>query len=115
MLSLWKGSLPPLDAWRGCVMATEIQAGIILDVLTERERQKHLFPGASVSDDIGDLTRLMVLTEESGEVAKAVRLTLYPRATPPNLREELVQVAAVCVGWLEWLDAAAQAKSGGGE
>lgn len=75
------------------------------DINAERLRQQGLFPGASVSDDIGDLTRLMVLTEEAGEVAKAVRSTLYPRREPPNLREELIQVAAISVGWVEWIDA----------
>ena len=40
--------------------------------------------------------KVMVLTEECGEVARAVL-----DRDDDNLREELVQVAAVAVAWLE--------------
>jgi hypothetical protein len=51
--------------------------------------------------------RLAVLAEEFGEVAKEV-CNLMAGADPrvkALLREELVQVAAVCVAWIEGLDA----------
>ena len=47
---------------------------------------------------VDDSTKVMVLTEECGEVARAV-LELDADAT----RRELVQVAAVAVAWLEAL------------
>lgn len=47
---------------------------------------------------ITDTTKMAVLSEEVGEVARAVL-----DRTPDRLRVELVQVAAVAVAWLESL------------
>lgn len=81
---------------------TNLRKHIYSLISDERKRQEDKFPGETVAHPHqSQLMRLMVLTEESGEVAKAVRHELYPRDVPPNLREELVQVAAVCVAWLE--------------
>lgn len=57
----------------------------------ERTRQDRIHP-----EWHGDNHGLVVLAEEFGEVAKA----LYEGDTQ-NLKEELVQVCAVCVRWLE--------------
>jgi NTP pyrophosphatase (non-canonical NTP hydrolase) len=64
-------------------------------ILAERERQdakwgsqRHLAP----------LVWLAVLTEEIGEVAKAIL-----EHEPSGVRDELVQVAAVAVAWLSAL------------
>jgi NTP pyrophosphatase (non-canonical NTP hydrolase) len=48
--------------------------------------------------DRPDTTKLTVLAEEFGEVARAIL-----ENNPGNLKEELVQVAAVSVAWLESL------------
>lgn len=68
----------------------------------------------------GDATRFLVLGEEVGEVANAVLEAGYASPTPTSvayqvtesganrdahLREELVQVAAVAVAWVEAIDA----------
>ena len=54
--------------------------------------------GDCSSPAVEDSTKVMVLTEECGEVARAV-LDLDVDAT----RTELIQVAAVAVAWLEAL------------
>lgn len=87
---------------RDRLRAASPRAAIYALIDAERERQEVLFPGETVAaPHQTDLMRLMVLTEEAGEVAKAVRHKLYPRKVPQNVEEELVQVAAVCVAWLE--------------
>ena len=50
--------------------------------------------------DLPTPVKVMVLTEETGEVARAVL-----EGDPQALRAELVQVAAVAVAWLESLPA----------
>ncbi len=52
--------------------------------------------GDCSSSDVADIVKAAVLTEESGEVARAV-------LDGNGLRTELVQVAAVAVAWLESL------------
>ena len=46
--------------------------------------------------ELDDKTWLAVLVEEVGEVARAIL-----ERDPDNLHEELVQIAAVAVAWLE--------------
>ena len=81
----------------------KIREAIYSAISTERKRQEDKFPGRTVAhpDHLTDPERLFVLVEEVGEVARAIRNKLYPRREPQNLREELVQVAAVAVAWLE--------------
>ena len=71
----------------------------------ERDRQANKWSGPHAwgrgdcsSPAVRDSTKSMVLTEECGEVARAV-LDLDVDAT----RAELIQVAAVAVAWLEAL------------
>ena len=52
--------------------------------------------GDCSSPDVADIVKAAVLSEETGEVARAV-------LDGKNLRTELVQVAAVAVAWLESL------------
>lgn len=66
----------------------------------ERERQELKFPGRTIAD-VAPLTKLRILVEEVGEVAEA--LDLEDANTERELRDELVQVAACAVGWLESL------------
>lgn len=72
-------------------------------ILDERQRQHDEFGGLhswGVGDcssrGVTDQVKAMVLTEECGEVARAVL-----DRQPANLRTELIQVAAVAVAWLE--------------
>lgn len=65
---------------------------------SERERQDQKWGKRNEHDGDADLVLNAVLTEEVGEVAQAVL-----RVDVDNLREELVQVAAVAVRWLEIL------------
>lgn len=72
----------------------------LLSVAWERERQDQIWsrqPGKWM-DFAG--TKLLVLAEEVGEVAEA----LLERQHISHLRTELVQVAAVCVAWIETID-----------
>ncbi len=80
-----------------------IQAGIVEDVTSERYRQEDLKAGGKFPWTLADAApssaeKLAVLAEEFGEVAKAVC-----EGDRENLREELVQVAACCVAWLDSL------------
>jgi len=108
---------------------------VLADVLVERERQESIglrkraigIDWRSCADPAmagGDGTRYMVLGEEVGEVANAVLEAGYtasaiagPATTTAyqvvesgatgdeHLRDELVQVAAVAVAWVEAIDA----------
>lgn len=74
-------------------------------VTAERERQEQKWNrehswgfGSCASTAVHDAVKVMVLTEECGEVARAVL-----DMDDADLRTELVQVAAVAVAWLESL------------
>jgi hypothetical protein len=54
--------------------------------------------GDCSSGDVDIVVKMAVLTEECGEVARAVL-----DAKPDDLRTELIQVAAVAAAWLEGL------------
>lgn len=73
------------------------------DILRERVRQENIHGGsltrAVIDDDYG--FALAVLTEEVGEVAQAL---IAPAPVDGNLRDELIQVAAVAVAWVQALD-----------
>ena len=79
----------------------------------ERERQDALFVEGKIpfncASRIADAKRkLRVLVEEVGEVAQEIdNLEQHPdyKALKANLKTELTQVAAVCVAWLESLEA----------
>jgi len=93
-----------------------LATGRVLDAVTvERARQEHIgkakrllgIDWRSCADpDMGggDFTRLAVLAEEFGEVANAVLETSYGADGDEHLREELIQVAAVAVAWVEAID-----------
>lgn len=87
---------------------------VLMWVSAEREKQDAKFPGqwAEFSRCFGypvgwDLHRMAalkaqaILAEEAGEVAHAVL-----EKDDENLKEELIQVAAVAVAWLESILAA---------
>jgi len=85
------------------VTYTYNQDRIWRSVLLERERQEYLkekgkFPW-TCADAAPASMKFTVLGEEFGEVARAVCEQDWK-----NLREELIQTAAVCVAWVEALD-----------
>lgn len=92
------------------------RAGIAEDIQRERARQDELkaagkFRWTCADTAMLDSERLAVLMEEVGEVARevteAIGKTLGEQTVEASarkrIREELVQVAAVCVAWIEGL------------
>lgn len=84
----------------------------VLSVIDERARQERLrsegrFPFTCASH-VPNAFRLAVLAEEFGEVARLVTEQLIhgERFDHSKMRDELVQVAAVAVAWIEGLEAA---------
>jgi hypothetical protein len=87
---------------------------VLADVLDERERQERKC-AAKRDEGIVWLTcadpampegdKLAVLLEEVGEVARELCDARAAKCPPsPNLRVELVQVAAVAIAWAESLE-----------
>jgi hypothetical protein len=79
------------------------RAAIYTLIDAERERQRAKWAGSHEwgagdcsSPDVAPIVRAAVLSEECGEVARAVL-----DQDDGALRAELVQVAAVAVAWLE--------------
>jgi hypothetical protein len=76
---------------------------IFNEISYERARQDLKFPGQW--ERIIDEHKLAITAEEFGEVAKCVTQLCVPPpegpATRDDLREELVQLAACVVAWLE--------------
>lgn len=68
-------------------------------VQDERDRQDRKWGGVPGVDRRDDHTYPAVLTEEVGEACKA-----WLEREPMDLREELIQVAAVAIAWVEELD-----------
>jgi NTP pyrophosphatase (non-canonical NTP hydrolase) len=79
-----------MSVWEGIMF--NLTNRIIHDLTEERKRQNNLHNYFEQSD------RMAILTEEVGEVAKAL-------LDGEGLREELIQVAAVAIRWVEELDA----------
>ena len=89
-------------------------------IAQERSRQRELFRTGKISFDVSSATpdanrKLRVLVEEVGEVAEAIDQIEVCESSPTpcrrhlprlnkNLREELIQVAAVAVAWLESME-----------
>lgn len=97
----------------------EIAQEVVQAIVDERARQEKLrmegkFPyTCSTPNGLTDAEKLGVLSEEFGEVAQHVCHWKIPDNYPMNeqqvieykrhLREELIQVAAVCMAWAEAL------------
>lgn len=80
--------------------------GLVAD---ERVRQEHKardgdFAWTCSDPTVSNESRLAVLVEEVGEVARAVLGESGAVSDGGDLRRELVQVAAVATAWLEALD-----------
>lgn len=78
-------------------------ARIVGDIATERARQDEKWGEQRF---LHPLYWLAILTEEVGEVAEAVIEPVDIEIASPEVRRELVQVAAVAVCWLEAIDRA---------
>lgn len=83
-----------------------IRTEVLEAVTVERQRQATIWGGEHKwgvgdcsSKDVNPLVKLGVLTEECGEVARALL-----DGSPETLRTELIQVAAVAVAWLEGVE-----------
>lgn len=115
--------MPPIDAsparvvFRADERPTDAAPAIplrrlaaLLAVDAERDRQDDAYPLDEGGFDPS--VRLAVLTEEIGEVARVECGTAWGAIggthARERLREELVQVAAVAVRWIETLDAEAE-------
>ncbi len=91
-------------------------ACILYDISQERDRQEDLctagkFDATLASGVLSPAECLSVIAEEFGEVSMVVADQLAgARRVPPkqldteHLREELIQLAACCVAWVEALD-----------
>jgi hypothetical protein len=98
---------------------TRLEVYKLIDSERVRQATKWSAPGHWGSGDcssggITNIVKVAVLTEEVGEVARAVL-----DRKPGNLRDELIQVAAVAVAWLEGMpslpsDESAPADTGAG-
>jgi NTP pyrophosphatase (non-canonical NTP hydrolase) len=89
-----------------------LMAGAIRAIIAERDRQDRLkaegrFQFTCADDGMSNTDRLACLVEEVGEVAQEVltqkgrRLARDTDGSEQALREEITQVAAICVAWLE--------------
>ncbi len=85
---------------------------ILAEVFDERWRQERLrqegkFPATCATPNgLLEADKLAVLSEEFGEVARHIveaRIDAS-RRKPKELRKELIEVAAVCVAWVEAID-----------
>lgn len=85
-----------------------VQELIFAAIRAERKRQDDKW---GADHDPGDGVLLAVLVEECGEAAKELNDGWPHSMRIPELRRELVQVAAVAVQWLETLE---RRKQGGG-
>lgn len=76
----------------------ELVATINQLVEQERTRQQVLHAGETCADEIPDGRRLAITLEELGEVSQALQAD-----DADGVISELVQVAACCQAWLEFL------------
>lgn len=90
--------MTPADA-AGSTRTEFLRSNAFARINAERDRQERLWaPRSCASPDVAAELKVAVLVEEVGEVARAVL------DNSENLAEELTQVAAVAVAWLESLD-----------
>ena len=79
----------------------------ICAIIDERLRQEALKAAGkfeyTCADDVFDTYKAVILGEEYGEVCRAICERHKDSWKKDNLRDELTQVAAVCLAWLESL------------
>jgi hypothetical protein len=84
---------------------------VLEHVRLERERQEYLRESGKFAFTCADVgmsnsERFLVLAEEFGEVGHELNEAIGPgrELDSGKLRDELVQIAAVCVAWCEAID-----------
>ena len=88
---------------RAKIVASTWGRDVYVDIAEEMERQNEKYRTFSRSRP--DLVMLAVLTEEVGEAAECVlKADVDHEAHNSTLRAELVQIAAVAVQWLAYVD-----------
>jgi NTP pyrophosphatase (non-canonical NTP hydrolase) len=75
---------------------TEAREAIISDIMAERDRQDQKWGRQAGFWDNHDMVKLTVVTEEVGEIARAIL-----NSDPKNLHEEIIQTMAVLMAWAE--------------
>jgi len=93
----------------GTVYCVDRQRYALNAILAERERQEQLkaegrFVYTCADVEMTTMACLAVLTEEVGEVARAVLSMKGLAKDEIELRKELIQVAAVALAWLEGME-----------
>jgi len=84
-------------------------------IARERVRQRELLRAGKITFDVAstipdDNRKLRVLVEEVGEVAQEIddleyaKHSAVKKAVTARLKTEIIQVAAVCVAWLESME-----------
>jgi NTP pyrophosphatase (non-canonical NTP hydrolase) len=76
------------------------QYNVMVDIIEERERQDTKWGVQTHNDHLWNT----ILSEEVGEVSKALLDHEFKGKPVRDIRAELVQVAAVAVSWLECID-----------
>lgn len=79
------------------VEARNSQALVIASIVQERQRQDSIFG----QQDHTPFKWLSILSEEFGEVAKAINEWHWSKESPQAIIDELIQVAAVAVAAIE--------------
>lgn len=101
------------DIEKAILTATSRRVKIFGDIIEERIRQERLkregkFLHTCADPNMLSSEKYLVLAEETGEVARAVlNLQGFSRdygADLGKVRTELLQVAAVAVAWMEFID-----------
>ena len=77
-------------------------------IAAERQRQRELLAAGRIVEDCSipatdNRAKFRVLFEECGEVAHAIDQVKHHGLAASNIATELIQVAAVCIAWLEAL------------
>lgn len=78
----------------------EKQSKIVDEILNERKKQDIKWG----QQNHNNATWNLILSEEVGEVAKSILEARFGNARLEETREELIQVAAVALAWLECID-----------
>ena len=101
------------DIEKSVLTATSRRVKIFGDIIEERIRQERLkregkFKHTCAEPDMLASEKYLVLAEETGEVARAIlNLQNFSRdygADLGKVRKELIEVAAVSVAWIEFID-----------
>jgi NTP pyrophosphatase (non-canonical NTP hydrolase) len=90
------GSMPEIKGR----LAILKQRLILEEITAERLRQELKHPNSTCANvELHSDSKFCILAEEVGEIAKSLN-----DGDHENLRTELLQVAAVCVAWIEAID-----------